>query len=94
MGTLAVPSRGYSEFLPVQVVARDGRTVRGVRLNEDAFTLQLRDASGAFHSFRKSDVKSITKEKGASLMPNYRSRLSAGELDDLVAYLSGLGGTP
>jgi cytochrome c oxidase cbb3-type subunit III len=94
VGTLPVPSRGYSEFLPVQVVARDGRTVRGVRLNEDAFTLQLRDAAGAFHSFRKSDVKSISKEKGASLMPDYRNRLSAGELDDLVAYLSGLGGTP
>ncbi|HEX5110540.1 MAG TPA: c-type cytochrome [Vicinamibacterales bacterium] len=94
IGTLMVPARGYSEFLPVQVVTRDGRTVRGVRLNEDVFTLQLRDAAGAFHSFRKSEVKSISKETGASLMPGYRSRLSAAELDDLVAYLASLGGAP
>ena len=89
-----VPARGYSEFLPVQVVTRDGRTVRGVRLNEDVFTLQLRDATGAFHSFRKSEVKSISKETGASLMPGISNRLSAAELDDLVAYLASLGGAP
>jgi cytochrome c oxidase cbb3-type subunit III len=92
VGTMVVPARGHSEFLPVQVVTRDGRTVRGVRLNEDVFTLQLRDAKGAFHSFRKSDVKSISKETGASLMPGYQSRLNAAELDDLVAYLASLGG--
>ena len=51
-------------------------------------------SAGAFHSFRKSEVKSISKETGASLMPGYRSRLSAAELDDLVAYLASLGGAP
>ena len=92
VATLLVPARGYSEFLPVQVVTREGRTVRGVRLNEDVFTIQLRDTAGMFHSFRKSDLKSIGKEPGASLMPNVASRLTAGELDDLVAYLISLGG--
>ena len=85
--------RGYDEYVPVQVVARDGRTVRGVRVNEDAFTLQVREQSGALHSFRKADVRSIHKEPGASLMPSYRTRLSNTELDDLVAYLASLGGT-
>jgi putative heme-binding domain-containing protein len=85
--------RGYDEYLPVQVVTSDGRRVRGVRVNEDAFTIQMRDVSGALHSFRKSDVRSISKEPGASLMPSYRARLSETELDDLVAYLASLGGT-
>jgi putative heme-binding domain-containing protein len=84
--------RGYDEYLPVQVVTRDGRTVRGVRVNEDAFTLQVREQSGALHSFRKADVRSISKEPGASLMPSYRARLSDTELDNLVAYLASLGG--
>jgi mono/diheme cytochrome c family protein len=61
-------------------------------VNEDAFTLQVRELSGALHSFRKADVRSISKEPGASLMPSYRSRLSDAELDDLVAYLASLGG--
>ena len=39
----AVPGRGYSEFLPVRVVLKDGAEVRGIRLNEDLFTIQVRD---------------------------------------------------
>ena len=91
-GTLAVPGRGFTEFLPVLVVMRGGREVRGVRVNEDVFTIQLRDATNAFHSFRKSEVETIRKEPDKSLMPSYAKRLNARELDDLVAYLSSLRG--
>jgi len=90
--TLAVPARGYLEFLPVTVVQRDGGEVRGVRLNEDVFTIQLRDAGGRIHSFRKADVAAVRKERDASLMPGYATRVAGGDLDDLVAYLSSLGG--
>lgn len=90
-GTLPVPSRGYSEYLPVRVVMKDGRELRGVRLNEDLFTIQLRDAAGSFHSIRKSEAAQVRKEIGASLMPSVSGRLSAGEVDDLVAFLSSLG---
>ncbi len=91
-GTLPIPSRGYKEYLPVRVVAADGRVVRGVRLNEDVFTIQVRDAAGRMHSFRKSDTKAVQKEEGISLMPAYGDRLKGEDLDDLVAYLSSLGG--
>jgi putative heme-binding domain-containing protein len=92
-GVLAVPARGFDEFLPVRVVLRDGREVRGVRVNEDSFTIQLRDARNQFHSFRKTDLKQLEKEFGKSMMPGYRDRLSPAELDDLAAFLAGLGGT-
>jgi putative heme-binding domain-containing protein len=91
-GNLAIPARGYNEFLPVTVVLRDGAEVRGIRLNEDVFTIQLRDASGTLHSVRKSEAAAIRKEIGASLMPSFANRLAGGEVDDLVAYLSRLGG--
>jgi putative heme-binding domain-containing protein len=91
-GNLAVPARGYNEYLPVTVVTKDGAEVRGLRLNEDVFTIQIRDAAGKFHSVRKSDAAVIRKEIGASLMPSFGNRLAAGEIDDLVAYLSRLGG--
>lgn len=91
-GTLPVPARGYSEYLPVRVVMRDGGEVRGLRLNEDLFTIQLRDVSGKFHSIRKSDAELVRKEIGASLMPSFAGRVSADELDDLVSYLASLGG--
>jgi putative heme-binding domain-containing protein len=91
-GTRPIPSRGYSEFLPVTVVMRDGREVRGVRLNEDVFTIQIREATGRLHSVRKSDAAAVRKEAGTSVMSGYADRLGPGEIDDLVAYLSTLGG--
>jgi putative heme-binding domain-containing protein len=90
--TLRVQGPGYSEYLPVRVVMKDGAEVRGIRLNEDLFTIQLRDQSGKFHSIRKSNAEVIRKETGVSLMPSFAGRMSDSELDDLVAYLSSLGG--
>jgi len=91
-GTLPIPSRGYREYLPVRVIAADGAVVRGIRLNEDVFTLQVRDQAGRMHSFRKSDTKAIQKEDGISLMPPFGDRVKGEDLDDLVAYLASLGG--
>jgi cytochrome c oxidase cbb3-type subunit III len=79
-------------FVTVLVTTRDGRTVRGLRVNEDTFTIQLRDAANHFLSFRKSDLTSLKKEFHESLMPSYQSKFSAGELDDLIAYLASLRG--
>jgi putative heme-binding domain-containing protein len=78
-------------FLVVTVITRDGRNLRGVRVNEDSFTIQLRDDEDRFHSFRKNELRSLKKEFGVSTMPSYKS-LAAAELDDLVAYLASLGG--
>ena len=87
-----VPGRGFNEFLPIRVVTNDGRVIRGIRVNEDPFTLQVRDSANRFHSFRKSDTKEIEKEFGKSLMPSYRGRLTDAEIEDLVAYLASLRG--
>jgi hypothetical protein len=50
------------------------------------------DLSGHYYSFQKDDVTSIQRED-RSLMPDaYKAMFSPQELDDLVAYLAGLGG--
>jgi cytochrome c oxidase cbb3-type subunit 3 len=66
--------------------------VRGVRANEDSFTIQLRDANNRFHSFRKLDIEDMKKEVGISTMPSYKATLTNAEIDDLVAYLASLRG--
>jgi putative heme-binding domain-containing protein len=78
-------------FLVVSVVTRAGRNIRGARVNEDSFTIQLRDDENRFHSFRKNELRSLKKEFGVSTMPSYKT-LAATELDDLIAYLASLGG--
>jgi putative heme-binding domain-containing protein len=81
-------------FLLIRAVMPDGSEVRGVRVNEDSFTIQIKDADNRFHSFRKADLARLEKEFGKTLMPSFGATLSAGEFDDLVTYLAGLrGGT-
>jgi|SRR5215469_504077 putative heme-binding domain-containing protein len=91
-GVMAIPGRGFNEFLPVHLVTDTGQEVRGVRVNEDTFTIQVRDTAGRLYSFRKADVKQLDKELGQSLMPEYKSRISGADLDDLIAYLASLEG--
>jgi putative heme-binding domain-containing protein len=88
-GTMLIPGRGFNEYLPVRIVTRDGREVNGLRVNEDSFTIQVRDAGNQLHSFRKADLQTLEKQIGKSLMPEYK--LSSSEIGDLVAYLSSLG---
>jgi cytochrome c oxidase cbb3-type subunit III len=92
--TSLVPGRGLVEYLPVRVVTTDGREVRGARINEDPFSIQLRDTGNQFHSFKKSELKQLEKEFGKSLMPSFRGRLTDAESEDLVAYLSSLRSVP
>ena len=77
----------------VTVVTADGRTIVGVPMNEDTFTLQLMDQSERIHSVDKKTAKSIRHEN-RSLMPAYdTSRLPDADLDNLVAYLQSLRST-
>jgi putative heme-binding domain-containing protein len=79
-------------FLVVSVTTAEGQRVRGVRVNEDPFNIQLRDARHRFHSFRKAMLKEVKKEFGVSTMPSYKDAFTATELDDLIAYLYALRG--
>jgi putative heme-binding domain-containing protein len=79
-------------FLQVRVVTTNGRRITGVRLDEDAFSIQIRDYSGKLHSFMKSELKELHKDWGETPMPSYRGVLSDAQLDDLVAYLASLHG--
>jgi cytochrome c oxidase cbb3-type subunit 3 len=87
--TLQHPDRTIPDgFLLVEAVLPSGDAIRGMRLNEDSFSIQIRDLSGRFYSFRKADLKELKKLRGMTPMPSYQSGLSATELDDLVAYLA------
>jgi cytochrome c oxidase cbb3-type subunit III len=73
------------------VTAEDGTIHTGVVRNEDNFTLQLQTPDGAFHFFNKSEVKNIERKPGSLMPPDYGTRFSSQELNDLVSYLMDLG---
>ena len=93
--TLQNPAKTIPEnFLFVEATTSSGQTVRGIRLNEDTFSIQLRDQQGRFYSFRKSDLRDLKKLRGETPMPAYASALSSAELDDLIHFLSAQRGQP
>jgi len=89
---MSLPERGANTgYLLVHVVTKDGKDMTGIRVNEDTYTIVLRDVSGKFYSFDKAKLKTIESQPGKTVMPSYTS-LSASDLDDLVAYLASLKG--
>ena len=78
------------EYAGVTVITKDGHRITGVRLNEDTFTVQVRDASQNFQMFQKDEIQQVIPEP-KSLMPPYNS-LDKNDLQNLLAYLDTLRG--
>ncbi len=80
------------KYQTVEVITAQGRRIVGVALNEDSFSLQMMGMDQQLHLFVKSEVQEVV-HKPKSLMPPYAvEMLSDKDLQDLVAYLSGLRG--
>jgi cytochrome c oxidase cbb3-type subunit 3 len=79
-----------TNFLQVRAVLANGSELTGVRVNEDTFSIQIRDIGNRVHSLWKGQLKQLDKQWGRSPMPSYKEALVPAELDDLVAYLATL----
>ncbi len=79
------------QFRIVKLTTKSGQTVSGVRLNEDTWSIQIRDFSDRIQSFWKADLQELSVEH-RTMMPSYSDRLDAQELNDVIAYLAGLRG--
>ena len=89
--------RGSADFIrpgyePVTLVTKDGERIRGVRKNEDEFSIQIMDTRERLQGYLKSDLAEFTIDK-QSVMPVYGAeRLNDRDLDDLLRYLTSLRG--
>lgn len=89
--------RTPSEWVPpafeaVTVVTSDGRRIRGIKKNEDAFSIQLMDVRERLQGYDKASLREVVYEK-PSLMPAFGpDRLNERDLNDLVGYLTTLRG--
>ena len=86
----AAPGRGGRRPQIVVARTRDGREIRGVRRNEDTFSLQMVDASGQLHLLDKTTLAAVTVENRSLMPSDYSTRLSQTEVNDVVAYLKTL----
>jgi len=84
-----------AEVLPqnryYRAVTKNGETITGRLLGLDGFSVQILDSKEHLRSLERVDLREAAFVDG-SPMPSYKDQLSAVELADVVAYLSGLKG--
>lgn len=78
---------GFSLYLPVKIITTDGKEIAGLRINEDTYTIQVKDLSNAYYSFNKDELASIEKLYHTSMMPSFKNVLTDKEIENLVAFL-------
>ena len=76
----------------LRATTNDGATITGNLLNQDTYTIQLRDPKGKLVSLKKSSLRTF-EILTASPMPSYKDKLAPQEIADIVAYLGTLRGT-
>jgi len=74
------------DYRSVSVVDRKGTVTLGVHLNEDEYSVHLRDLTGNLRSFMKTDLAKMELPR-QSVMPAYGA-LPQAELENLVAFLA------
>jgi len=81
----------YPDQRSMRVVTREGVTVVGRLLNQDAFSIQLMTPNEQLKAYTKNTLREYTiVDKG--LMPSYQGKLTDAEITDLVTYLASLKG--
>jgi cytochrome c oxidase cbb3-type subunit 3 len=83
-GAVAAP-----QYWVARIVTGDGRNRSGFIMNQDSYAVQLLDFDTGLLTLQRSDIKDIGIDR-SSIMPSYKGKLSATELDDLVAFLASL----
>lgn len=92
-GNAAQPARGRRRGARVAVVkTKDGRQLRGVVRNEDTYTLLLTDTAGQLLRLDKAQLAELRYEPQSLMPADYGQRLSADDLQNLVAFLQDCNG--
>jgi putative heme-binding domain-containing protein len=79
-------------YAPVTLTTPEGQTIRGVKKNEDLFSVQVMDTRERIQGYLRSDMKQVVDEKKSAMPVFDTTRLSEADLDDLLAYLQTLKG--
>ena len=75
-------------YLPVYVTTADGKTIDGVLLNEDSYSLQMIGNDQQLHLFDKSKLRNVKVERQSLMPTDYDKRLTPDEFKDLMAFLT------
>jgi cytochrome c oxidase cbb3-type subunit III len=79
---------GVRAYTGVTATLKSGQTIKGVARNRTNYSLQILDAHGKVHLLQTSDVRDLQFSDRSPMPRDFKQRLSAKELTDLLAFLS------
>jgi putative heme-binding domain-containing protein len=76
----------------VRIVTKDGTTVTGKLLNQDAISVQMMNSKEELKTYLRANIREYSIiDKG--LMPSVEGKLNGQQVADIVSYLSSLKGS-
>ena len=72
----------------ITVTLKNGKQIQGVARNRNNYSLQVVDRAGNLHLLSMLDVAQLTLSAKSPMPDDYARRLSAQELQDLIAFLA------
>jgi len=75
-------------YLPVHVTTADGKTIDGILLNEDGYSLQMIGNDNQLHLLDRAKLRRVVVEPKSLMPTDYDKRLAADEFKDLIAFLT------
>ena len=78
-----------SEYWVAKIVTKDGKNRSGFLMNQDSYAVQILDFADGPRMISRADFRDFGIDR-SSIMPSYKDKLSAPQLDDLTAYLASL----
>ena len=81
-------SRSQTGFQGVTDVTTKGTKITGIAKYNSNYSLVVQDMEGDLHSITMQDIREVIFRKGSLMPDDYGQRLTAKEIDDLVAFLS------
>jgi putative heme-binding domain-containing protein len=79
-------------YEPVTLTTSEGQPIRGVKKNEDLFSVQIMDTRERIQGYEKAKMKEVANDMKSAMPPFGADRLSESDLDDVVRYLQTLRG--
>jgi putative heme-binding domain-containing protein len=92
-GVITSPPASSTDVLTT-VVLKNGRKFAGLARNEDNFSIQMIDVKGALISIEKADTSKIDRATVPYMPSDYATKLTASDLQDLVAYVTSQASAP
>lgn len=81
---------GFTGYQPTSVTLANGKQIRGVLRNYTNYSMQIQDKDGQLYLVDVRQVKDWGRGDSSPMPKDYKQKLSATEINDLIAYLGRL----